>query len=50
VDLLEFLAIVEALGADPLAVFREVVERRRAGSGEPCCNLQHFTEGDVPLR
>ena len=28
IDLLEFLAIVEALKADPLFVFAEIVERR----------------------
>jgi hypothetical protein len=28
VDLLEFLAILETLKADPLAVFAEIVERR----------------------
>ena len=28
VDILEFIAIAEALGVDPLSVFREVLERR----------------------
>jgi len=28
IDLLEFLAIAEALKADPLAVFAKIVERR----------------------
>jgi hypothetical protein len=30
VDMLEFLAIVEALKADPLAVLAQIMERRRS--------------------
>jgi transcriptional regulator with XRE-family HTH domain len=30
VDILEFIAIAQALGSDPLAVFREVLERHRS--------------------
>jgi hypothetical protein len=33
VDLLEFLAIVAALKADPVTVFAEIVERRSDASG-----------------